>query len=91
MLSGTDQLAACVSCAVSTFLQAIAVCFLSEQGREQVGKGTIGCVRHTQVFKIWLWACSVLTVPGCQAQVTFSQQLPVSLRQGVPTQACLRS
>lgn len=38
--------------AVYSFLQAIAVCFLSEQGREQVGKGTIGCVWHTQVFKI---------------------------------------
>lgn len=64
MLSGKDQLAACVSREVYSFLQAIAVCFLSEQGREQVGKGTIECVWRTQVFKIRLWACSVLTVPG---------------------------
>lgn len=67
-----------VSREVYSFLQAIAVCFLSEQGREQVGKGTIECVWRTQVFKIRLWACSVLTVPGTG---DVFQRLPVSLRQ----------
>lgn len=52
MLSGKDQLAACVSMRFILSSRQLLYAFCQNKEESRLGKGTIGCVWRTQVFKI---------------------------------------